>query len=72
MNIELFGHRFDIYSDEVQRQDVFLQRWRYHCSCGSRGRWTFQSAEVAHNSWLGHIRRSQARRHLQQIEEMYS
>jgi hypothetical protein len=70
--IELYGHRYELACDAVERQDFFLQRWRYVCSCGSRGKWTFQSANVPYHSWLGHIRRAQAQQHLRQIEEMYS
>lgn len=70
--VELYGHRFECASDEVERQGMFLQRWRYVCSCGSRGHWTFQSDSVVYHSWLGHIQRAQARQHLRQIEEMYS
>lgn len=67
----LHGHRFECASDEVERQGMFLQRWRYVCSCGSRGRWTFQSDSVVYHSWLGHIRRTQAQRRLYETQEMY-
>lgn len=68
---ELYGHRLELAAEEVQRQGQFLERWRYVCSCGSRGRWTFQSDNVPYHSWRGHIDRSQRQRHLRQIEEMY-
>jgi len=62
--VELHGHQFECMSDEVERQGMSLQRWRYACSCGSRGRWTFQADTVAYHSWLGHVRRVQAQQHL--------
>lgn len=74
--VEIDGHRFDRASDEVKREGMFLQRWRYVCSCGGRGQWTFQSDNVPYHSWLDHLRRAKQaerrREYLRGIEEMYS
>jgi hypothetical protein len=52
---EIDGHRFERAADEVRQGDQFLERWRYVCSCGSRGRWTFQSDNVPYHAWLRHV-----------------
>lgn len=56
--VEVDGHVFERDAEEVERQGLFLERWRYVCSCASRGRWTFQSDNVPYHSWLGHLARA--------------
>lgn len=53
--IEIDGHRFERDADEVRERDLHLERWRYVCSCGSRGRWTYQSDNVPYHAWLRHM-----------------
>lgn len=40
-------HRFDRESE--------VDRWRWICSCGSKGHWQYQSPNVAYHSWLNHV-----------------
>lgn len=74
--VEIDGHRFERQDDAVDWRDFFMTRWRYVCSCGSRGRWTFQSDNVPYHAWVKHVARAKAaarrRRDLMQIEEVYS
>jgi len=59
--VEAGGHRFERDAKEVYWKDSYLDRWRYVCSCGSRGRWTFQSENVPYHAWLRHVAKAGAR-----------
>jgi hypothetical protein len=58
---EVNGHRFDRAAEAVDWQDLFMERWRYVCSCGSCGRWTYQSPSVPYHAWRKHVARAGAK-----------
>lgn len=74
--VEIDGHTYELDTDASGQPANGIARWRYVCSCGGRGAWTFQSDNVPYHAWLGHLvrarRAARRRRDLAQIEEMYS
>lgn len=54
------GRRTDLYPlhalqyVEEQEDPEGWRQWRWHCACGSRGHWNFQSSNVSRHAWARH------------------
>lgn len=51
--MQLGEHAFRLDEDDAEG-------WRWLCSCGGVGRWTFQSDAAAYHKWLDHVEKVHA------------
>lgn len=47
-------HKYTLIRDDYTRHGT---GWKYECSCGSIGRWTWQSDNVPYHAWLRHLKK---------------